>query len=178
MRKTMQTALALSFALATAVGSSALATAQDGSIDAQLPARFTATLGPGVFNDVTVTAVAVFEASDPRITGTWNETTGISVSNLTDAVGDVVTVWWHDIAIINGAGSWTGHSEGFGRAEDWVSDIAAEGETVFLVGGGAYEGLTATLLAPEGQDRGPGSLEGGSFEGVIFPSGWDPVAED
>lgn len=177
MRKTIQTALALTFALATAVGGSAVVSAQDGSIDNQLPARFSATLGEGVFNDQTVTSVGIFEASDPRVSGTWNETTGLSVSNLTDAVGDVVTVWWHDITIVNGAGSWVGRSEGFGRAADWDSDIAAEGEAIFLVGGGAFEGLTATLLAPAGQDRGPGSLEGGSFEGVIFPSGWNPVAE-
>jgi hypothetical protein len=177
MRKTIQAALALSCALALAVGGSAVVNAQDGSFDTQIPARFTATLGEGVFNDQTVTTVATVEASDPRISGTWNETKGISVSDLTDGAGDVVTVWWHDVTIVNGAGSWVGHSEGFGRAEDWVSDITAEGETIFLVGGGAYEGLTATLLAPHDQDRGPGSLEGGSFEGVIFPSGWNPVAE-
>jgi hypothetical protein len=160
-----------------ALGGSVIVSAQDGSSDPQIPARVTATLGDGTFKDQTVTTVALVEASDPRISGTWNETKGISVAQLVDGVDGLVAVWWHDITILNAAGSWVGHSEGFGHAEDWDSDISAEGETIFLVGGGAYEGLTATLLSSEGQARGPGSLEGATFEGVIFPSGWNPVAE-
>jgi hypothetical protein len=165
--------LVLSFALAAIGGGAAVVNAQSGP-DAQVPARFTATLGGGRFDEQTVTTTAAFEASDPRISGTWNETKGISVASLTDA-GAVVTVWWHDVTIIDGAGSWTGHSEGFGEAPDWDSDITPGGETIFLVGGGAYDGLTATLFSSGG--RAPGSLDGGAFEGVIFPSGWHPVAE-
>jgi len=89
----------------------------------------------------------------------------------------VITVWWHDITIDNASGSWTGHSEGFGHAADFDSDVAPDGEAIYLAGDGAYEGLTATLFSSEGQERGPSSLEGGLFEGVIFPSGWHPVAE-
>jgi hypothetical protein len=89
----------------------------------------------------------------------------------------VITVWWHDITIENAAGSWIGHSEGFGQAADFDSDTSPEGETIFLAGDGAYAGLTATLFSSEGQARGPSSLEGGGFEGVIFPSAWHPVAE-
>jgi hypothetical protein len=40
---------------------------------------------------------------------------------------------WHDVTIRDGAGSWVGHSEGFARAADRVSDIDADGETDFLV---------------------------------------------
>jgi hypothetical protein len=176
MRKPIRTALALCLALASALGGSAIATAQDGSVDTQIPARFTGTLGPGEFIGQTVTVVATFEASDLRISGTWNEMLGPSVATVTDAE-EVVTVWWHDVTIIDGSGSWTGHSEGFGQASGWDSDLTPGGETIFLVGGGAYEGLTATLSSSEGHARTPGSLEGGAFEGVIFPSGWHPVAE-
>jgi hypothetical protein len=173
----IRTALALSCSVAFAVGGGAVANAQSGQPDAQVPARFTATLGEGTFNDQTVTTVAIFEASDPRISGTWNETNGISVSQLSDGVGEVITVWWHDITILNATGSWNGHSEGFGHSADFDSDISPDGETIFLVGGGGYEGLTATLFSSQGQGRGPGSLEGGLFAGVIFPSRWHPVAE-
>jgi hypothetical protein len=114
--------------------------------------------------------------SDPRIAGTWNETTGISVAQVVDGVDGLVAVWWHDITILNAGGSWTGRSEGFGSAPDWDGDIAADGETIFLVAGGGYAGLTATLFASEGQVRGPGALTSGAFEGVIFPTAWDPVA--
>jgi hypothetical protein len=37
-------------------------------------------------------------------------------------------------------------------------------------------GKNATLFASEGQVRSPGALTSGSFEGGIFPTGWDPVA--
>jgi hypothetical protein len=134
------------------------------------PARISATLGDGTFNEQTVTSVATFESSDARIEGTWNETADVSVSQLTEGLGDVVTIWYHDIAIVNAAGSWVGHSEGFGRAADFDSGISAEGETIFLVGTGAYEGLTATLSSSEGDARGPSMVEGGRFEGVIFPA--------
>jgi hypothetical protein len=175
MTRHVRTALALSFLLAAAVGGSAAVNAQGGSTETQVPARFTATLGEATWSDQAATSVAAFEASDPRIAGTWNETKGISVAQLVDGVDGLVAVWWHDITILNAGGSWTGHSEGFGSAADWDSDIVADGETVFLIGGGGYEGLTATLFASEGQVRGPGALTSGAFEGVIFPTGWDPV---
>jgi hypothetical protein len=172
----IRAALALSATVALAVGGSAVARAQSDAAP-PVPAQFTATLGEGVYNDQTATTVAMLEASDPRISGTWNETNGLSVAQLVDGVDGLVAVWWHDITILNAEGSWTGHSEGFGRAPDWDSDIAADGETIFLVGAGAYEGWTATLYSTGGQSRGPGSLVGGNFQGVIFPSeAWNPVA--
>jgi hypothetical protein len=170
----IRAALALSATAALAFGGSAVASAQSDAAPA-VPAQFTATLGEGTFNDQTATTVATLEASDPRISGTWNETQGLSVAQLIDGVDGLVAVWWHDITILNAQGSWTGHSESFGNAPDWDSDIAADGETIFLVGGGDYEGWTATLYST-GQGRGPGSLAGGDFQGVIFPSeAWNPV---
>jgi hypothetical protein len=174
----IRTALALSLAVVVVLGGGdTVANAQSASSSPQVPARFTATVGEGSFNDQTATTVAIVEASDARISGTWNETTGISVSQLVDGASEVITVWWHDITILNATGSWVGHSEGFGQAPDFDSAIAADSETIFLVGRGGYEGWTATLLSTEGQARGPGSLQGGSFEGVIFPPAWNPVVE-
>jgi hypothetical protein len=175
--RSIRAVLALSVTTALAFGGSAVASAQSDAAAPAVPAQFIATLGEGTFNDQTATTVAVLEASDPRISGTWNETKGITVSQLVDGVDDVVSVWWHDITILNAAGSWTGHSEGFGHAPDFDSDISTDGETIFLLGAGGYEGWTATLYSPEGQGRGPGSLEGGDFHGVIFPTGWNPVAQ-
>jgi hypothetical protein len=167
----------LSVAMTLAVGGSAVARAQSHAPAAPVPAQFTATLGAGMFNDQTATTVAAFDATDPRISGTWNETKGITVSQLVDGADGVVSAWWHDITIVNAAGSWTGHSEGFGNAPDFDSDIVADGETIFLVGAGGYEGWTATLFATDGQARAPGNLDGGDFKGVIFPTGWNPVAQ-
>ena len=69
MRRRSRTALVLSFALA-AIGSGggAVVSAQSGP-DAQVPARFTATLGAGRFDEQTVTTTAAFEASDARQPG-------------------------------------------------------------------------------------------------------------
>jgi hypothetical protein len=161
-------------AVSQVVGGNAVATAQTAS---QTPARVSATLGDGAFNDQTATTVAALEASDSRLAGTWNETKGISVAQLVDGVDGLVAVWWHDITIVNDGGNWTGRVEGFGRAPDWDSDIAGDGETIYLVGGGRYEGLTATLFSSEGGARGPGARTGGTYEGVIFPAAWDPVGE-
>jgi hypothetical protein len=172
VKRSIRTALALGCALALVVGGSAVTTAQT---ESQVPARVTATLGEGTFNDQAATTVATLDASDPRIAGTWNETKGISVAQVVDGVDGLVAVWWHDIIILNEGGSWTGQVEGFGTAPDWNSDIAADGETIHLVGGGGYEGLTATLFSSEDGARAPGALTGGAYEGVIFPNGWNPV---
>jgi hypothetical protein len=174
----VQTALALSGCFALAVGVSALANAQDGAPDSQVPARFGAELGAGAYDDQEGKVVAIVEASDPRISGTWTESTGISTSvRMEGGAGDVISIWLHDITIDNAAGSWMGHSEGFGHSEDFRGDISPDGETIYLVGHEAYEGLTATLFSPKGQDRDPSTMEGGVYEGVIFPTGWQPVAE-
>lgn len=174
MTRHIRTLLALGCALGLLVGAGPVATAQTSS---QTPVRVTATLGDGAFNERASTTVASLEASDPRIAGTWNETKGISVAQLVDGVDGLVAVWWHDITILNEGGSWTGRVEGFGSAPDWDTDIAADGETIHLVGRGGYDGLTATLFSSEGGARAPGALTGGVYEGVIFPAGWNPVAE-
>jgi hypothetical protein len=172
MTRHIRTVLALGCAIAMLVGGGAVATAQTSS---QIPARVTASLGDGAFNDQTATTVAAIEASDARLAGTWNETKGVSVAQLVDGADGLVATWWHEITIVNDGGSWTGHSEGFGTAPDWDGEIAADGETIFLVGSGGYDGLTATLFSSEGGARAPGALSGGAYEGVIFPAGWDPV---
>jgi hypothetical protein len=172
MNRQLRAVLVLGFTLALAVGGGTVAVGQTAS---QAPARITATLGAGTFNDQAATSVATLDASDPRLAGTWSETKGVSVAQLVDGVDGLVAVWWHDITIVNGGGSWTGHSEGFGSAADWDSAIAGDGEIIFLVGHGGYDGLTATLFGTEGQVRGPGAMTEAAFEGVIFPASWDPI---
>jgi hypothetical protein len=111
-------------------------------------------------------------ASDPRISGTWVEESGPSVVVITeDGLGEETAVWWNAIRIDNAEGDWVGHSEGY------TSESLPTDETIFLVGDGAYEGLSATLFSPAAEDREPGSVAGRQYEGVIFPVGWLPVSE-
>jgi hypothetical protein len=175
MRLVASLVLAGSIGLAAA---GAVAEAQAQPPDSQVPGNFSATLADGEFDDQAGKSVASFEATDPRISGTWTEASGLATSvAMEDGTGDVVTVWWDDITIENTAGSWVGHSEGFGHSHGFDGALFPDGETIFLVGQGAYEGMTATLLSPAGQDRDPGEMKGGLFDGVIFPSGWRPTSE-
>jgi hypothetical protein len=140
-------------------------------LDSMAPARFSATLVEE--SD----GVLTLEASDPRISGTWTGDTGPGVAVATeDGTGEVIGVWSNAVRVDNADGSWVGHGEGFGHAAGFRQAMSAEGDAVSLVGEGAYAGLTATLLSVAGQDREPGTGPG-SFEGVIVPVGWLPVAE-
>ena len=96
-------AAALAGCLMLMVGGSGVSAAQS---DPMAPARISA--------DFVTEGGSKVVASDPRISGTWVEEVGPSVTVMTgDDLGEEIAVWWNAVRIDNAEGSWVGHSEGY-----------------------------------------------------------------
>jgi hypothetical protein len=106
--------------------------------------------------------------SDPRLSGTIQDTYGMDVHTGADGDLSAFTVGAGTYRIENEAGSWEGPhiflNEGGGG-------FPAVSDTGILVGSGAYEGLSAFLVFDYEQASGPWPVVG-----AIFPGEMPPVA--
>lgn len=160
--------LAVGLVASTAVGSAA----QDG--DPAGAASFTGTIGESAVVGEPTEAIVdgelqihgveregPIESTDPRLTGTLSRVIDFDVQRVNE--GDEVAVITVQNRIVNEMGSWSGTSVGIGRMGP---DVAAEEEfnfhTILLTGEGAYDGLSAIVLADFGQRE-----VGADIEGVI-----------
>lgn len=97
-------------------------------------------------------SVTPFEASDPRISGTWTQVASIRKSPI-DIEADIFALVWSGVVRIeNEAGAWSGTFDGY-YGEDGVRELYR------LDGEDAYDGLTAVLSWVE---------EGDTYDGVII----------
>ncbi len=109
------------------------------------------------------------DSSDPRLTGSLLRVINYDSHQVsfTEDVGVQTDLW----RIENEAGAWSGESTGFGHDGEVPAGDAIEISTVILLGEGAYDGLTAYLIA----DWAP--AVGADVHGAIF-SGQMPPAPD
>ena len=102
------------------------------------------------------------EATDPRLTGSLSRVLDFDVHSVGDLEDVVLFSAPHRIE--NDAGSWSGTGTGVIHAG---ADLSAEEEldfyTVVLTGEGAYEGLSAFLLADFAPEV------GADIKGAVFP---------
>lgn len=150
------------------LGSAVLAQDED-SLDPMRASKFTGTWGevisevpmedwawmpgpPGSFESLDNETIAPFEASDPRISGTWTQVLDMRTFIIDEAADIWAPVWSGVVRIENEEGAWSGPFDGFfaDSGHEWYR----------LEGEGAYEGLLAVLRWAE---------EGDLYEGVIIP---------
>jgi hypothetical protein len=114
------------------------------------------------------------ETSDPRINGTLSRALNVNVHKLSDFEDVVVEIAaWR---IENEDGSWSG--EGGALIHDGAEipqEDATNHDTIMLTGDGAYEGLTAYVLADWTEE--PVAVEGAVFVGEMPPPPDWPSAE-
>lgn len=109
--------------------------------------------GPAYRESLDNLSVHQFEASDPRISGTWTHVMNARSFPIDDEAGTDASVWTGVVRIDNADGAWVGTFQGY-------SDEQGEHESYRLDGEGAYAGLTAVF----GWTR-----EGDTYDGVIIP---------
>jgi hypothetical protein len=155
-------------ALLSGVGSAVAAqTTDDEALDPMRPSHFTMTTsehvsdsgepvwgpGPGYGQSLGNEMVAIMEASDSRIGGTWTQVLDIRAFPIDEQAGDFALVWSGVVRIENDGGAWAGALDGYHTGTLGREWNRLEGE-------GAYEGLTAVFRYVE---------EGDAYEGVIIP---------
>ena len=94
--------------------------------------------GPDYYESIDNESVHLFEASDPRISGTWTQDMDIRAFPIDEAAGLFAVVWSGAVRIENEDGAWSGMFDGYGGGETGREWYRLEGE-------GAYEGLTTVL---------------------------------
>ncbi len=97
--------------------------------------------------------IAMFEATDPRISGRFTQTLNMRSFPVDLAADTWAMVWSAALRIENDEGAWVGEFDGFANEtypREWYR----------LDGEGAYDGLTALMLW-RGEDE--------TYEGVILP---------
>ncbi len=99
------------------------------------------------------TSVAMFEATDPRISGLFTQSLSIRSFPIDQAADTWAMVWSSALRIENEEGAWAGVFDGFANETHPREWYRLEGE-------GAYDGLTAIMLW-QGEDE--------TYEGVIVP---------
>ena len=99
------------------------------------------------------TSSAMFEATDPRLSGLFTQTLSVRSFPVDMAADSWAMVWTATVRIENEEGAWAGVFDGF-------ANEAAPREWYRLEGEGAYEGLTAVMLW-HGEDE--------AYEGVVVP---------
>ena len=102
------------------------------------------------------------EASDPRISGDWEQVLAVRVF---DPEGDGAVLQTATIRVENDGGSWSGTYSG------WAGGPSSQGWNV-LTGEGGYEGLTAVF-----SQTAEGALEGLIVPGVAPAAPEAPPAE-
>ena len=117
------------------------------------PDQFEWTSGPGYGESLGNESVGVFDATDPRISGTWTQVNNLRAFPIDPAADDHATAWTGAVRIESEDGTWVGTIDGYHNgtlAREWN----------LLTGEGTYEGLTAIFRWIE---------EGDAYEGVIIP---------
>ncbi len=99
------------------------------------------------------TGVAMFEATDPRISGLFTQSLSMRSFPIDQAADTWAMVWSSALRIENEKGAWAGVFDGFANETHPREWYRLEGE-------GAYDGLTAIMLW-HGEDE--------TYEGVIVP---------
>ena len=130
----------------------------DGTSDTYRESYQRTTMPDGTFREVW-TDIASVEMNDPRLTGAY--TIEYAVDRFDDSGTDL---GWGTVRIENDAGFWEGTSVG-------TSDPTALGREVSyyeLIGGGAYEGLSAIVFETEMP------AHEWAWSGLIFPGNQPP----
>ena len=99
------------------------------------------------------TSTAMFEATDPRLSGLFTQTLSVRSFPVDYATDAWAMVWTAAVRIENEDGAWAGVFDGFANESHPREWYQLEGE-------GEYEGLTAIMLW-HGEDE--------TYEGVIVP---------
>lgn len=109
--------------------------------------------GPDYRESLDNLSIHHFEASDPRISGTWTHVMNARSFPIDEEAGIEASVWSGVVRIDNADGAWVGSFLGY-------ADESGEHESYRLDGEGAYAGMTAVF----GWTR-----EGDTYDGVIIP---------
>jgi hypothetical protein len=109
--------------------------------------------GPDYYEAPDWESVHLFEASDPRISGTWTQDLDMRAFPIDEDAGLFAVVGSGAVRIENEDGAWGGMFDNFGSVNTGREWYRLEGE-------GAYEGLTAVLRW---------FSEGDIYEGIIIP---------
>ena len=155
--RTLRLCLVGTVTLALLGGLGGLALAQDDASEPMTPAFFT--MVEETEDPWTIVT------TDPRFSGTW-------VANEPDWYFLGANDWDHVssgfVHLENDEGAWKGWTSGF----SWMGEVPFH-EQMWLVGEGAYEGLSA--VAVSGCERLPCEGEDSSFKGIIFEGEVPPL---